>query len=267
MPHQDEIIIESDAIQLANKGAAIFCQCAKDSIDRNGCFSVAVSGGSTPRAMHRLLGQEPYLFEINWQRTDIFWVDERLVPLEDPASNFGAAKTDWLAKIPIPANQVHPMPGQRQPEVGASEYQLELEKYFHDRQPKFPIFDLIFLGIGTDGHTASLFPGDTAAQTTDKWVLGVKGGDPDVFRLTLTLPVLNQARSICFMISGNSKAAVMNTVFKNPDVQLPAQLVRPLNGKLLWLLDQAAASLLPEKLVRNAKSGGTISVIREISGQ
>lgn len=258
MPHQDEIIIETDAIQLANKGAALFNQCAKDSIERNGRFSVAVSGGSTPRAMHRLLGQEPYLFEINWQRTDIFWVDERLVPLDDPASNFGAAKTDWLDKIPIPANQVHPMPGQRQPEVGAAEYQSELEKYFHDRQRKFPIFDLIFLGIGADGHTASLFPGDTAAQTTDKWVLGVKGGNPDVFRLTLTLPVLNHTRSICFMISGNSKAPVMKTVFINPEAQLPAQLVRPLKGKLSWLLDEAAASLLPEKLALATMPGVTI---------
>jgi 6-phosphogluconolactonase len=250
MPHQDEIIIEADAIQLANKGAALFNQCAKDSIDRKGRFSVAVSGGSTPRAMHRLLGQEPYLFEINWQRTDIFGVDERLVPLDDPASNFGAAKTDWLDKIPIPANQVHPMPGQRQPEVGAAEYQSELEKYFHDRQRKFPIFDLIFLGIGTDGHTASLFPGDTAAQTTDKWVLGVKGGNPDVFRLTLTLQVLNHARSICFMISGNSKAPIIKTVFLDSEALLPAQLVRPLTGKLLWLLDEAAASLLPKKWIR-----------------
>jgi 6-phosphogluconolactonase len=132
---------------LANKGATVFKQCAKDSIERNGRFSVAISGGSTPRAMHRLLGQEPYLFEINWQRTDIFWVDERLVPLEDPASNFGAAKTDWLDKIPIPSNQVHPMPGQRQPEVGAVEYQSELEKYFHDRQNNFPRFDLIFFTL------------------------------------------------------------------------------------------------------------------------
>jgi 6-phosphogluconolactonase len=262
MPHQDEIIIEADAIQLANKGAALFDRCAKDSIERNGRFSVAVSGGSTPRAMHRLLGQGPYLVEINWQRTDIFWVDERLVPFDDPASNFGAAKTDWLDKIPIPASQVHPMPGQRQPEVGAEEYQSELEKFFYDRQSNFPIFDLIFLGIGTDGHTASLFPGATIALATDKWVLGVKGGNPDVFRLTLTLAVLNHARCICFMVSGNSKAPIMKTVFLDSEAQLPAQLVRPLNGKLLWLLDEAAASLLPEKLVRTARSGGHIEIKR-----
>jgi 6-phosphogluconolactonase len=260
MTHEDKIIIEADAIQLAHKGAALFKQHAKDSIERNGRFSVAVSGGSTPRVMHRLLGQEPYLFEVDWQRTDIFWVDERLVPFDDPASNFGAAKADWLDKIPIPANQIHPMPGEGQLEISAAEYQSGLEKFFHDRQDNFPMFDLIFLGIGTDGHTASLFPEDTAAQTTDKWVLGVKGGNPDVFRLTLTLPVLNQARSICFMVSGNSKAPVMETVFKNPEAQLPAQLVRPLSGKLLWLLDEAAASLLPENLVRTAKTGGTIAV-------
>jgi 6-phosphogluconolactonase len=262
MPQQDEIIIEADAFQLANKGAALFNQCAKDSIDRNGRFSVAVSGGSTPRAMHRLLGQKPYLFEINWQRTNIFWVDERLVPFDDPASNFGAAKTDWLDKIPIPANQVHPMPGQSRPEVGAAAYKTELEKYFQERQHNIPIFDLIFLGIGADGHTASLFPGDTAAQTTDKWVLAVKGGNPDVFRLTLNLAVLNHARSICFMISGYSKAPIMKTVFLNPEAQLPAQLVRPLAGKLWWLVDEAAASLLPEKLVRTDTSGGHIEIKR-----
>jgi 6-phosphogluconolactonase len=255
MPHQDEIVIEADAIQLAKKGAAIFYQCAKDSIERNGRFSVAVSGGSTPRAMHRLLGQEPYLSEIEWQRIDIFWVDERLVPLDDPASNFGAAKTDWLDKIPIPANQVHPMPGQRQPDVGAAEYQTELEKYFYDRRNNFPIFDLIFLGIGTDGHTASLFPVDSSAQTTDSWVFAVKGGNPDVYRLTLTLPVLNHARSVCFMVSGNPKASIMETIFLSSKAQLPAQRVKPLDGKLFWLLDKTAASLLPEKLVRTARSG------------
>ncbi len=256
MPHQNEIIIEADATRLANRGAALFKQCAKDSIERAGRFSVAVSGGSTPRAMHRLLGREPYLFEINWQCTHIFWVDERLVPLDDPGSNFGAAKTDWLDKISIPANQVHPMPGQMQPEVGTAEYQSKLEKYFHDRQNNFPIFDLIFLGIGTDGHTASLFPGDAAAQITDNWVLAVKGGDPDVYRLTLTLPVLKHARRICFMVSGHSKAPIIKTVFLDSEAQLPARLVRPLKGKLLWLLDEAAASLLPEKLTRAARFGG-----------
>ena len=123
-----------------------------------------------------------------------------------------------------------------------------------------PVFDLIFLGIGSDGHTASLFPGDSTAQKTAKWVLAVKGGNPDVYRLTLSLAVLNHARRICFMVSGNSKAPIIKTVFLDWEAQLPAQLIRPLNGKLLWLLDEAAASLLPEKLVRTAVSGGTIEV-------
>jgi 6-phosphogluconolactonase len=255
MSYQDEIIIETGAAQLATAGADLFKQCAADSIRRKGRFDVAVSGGSTPRALHRLLGKEPYLFAVDWQHTDIFWVDERLVPCHDPASNYGAAKMDWLDKIPVPANQVHPMPGQGQPEVCAAEYQTLLEKYFNGSQRNFPVFDLIYLGIGTDGHTASLFPGDSTAQTTDKWVFAVKGGDPDVFRLTLTLPVLNHARKLCFLVSGNSKASIMKTVFLDPEARLPAQCVKPITGQRLWLLDEAAASLLPEKLVRPARTG------------
>jgi 6-phosphogluconolactonase len=255
MLHPDEIIIEADASRLATTGAAFFQKWAQDSIERKGRFNVAVSGGSTPRAMHSRLGEEPFLSEVDWQRTHIFWVDERLVPYDNPASNFGAAKRDWLDKIPIPAGQVHPMPGQQQPDVCAARYQSELEEFFQDRRNDFPVFDLIFLGIGTDGHTASLFPGDATAQKTDKWVLAVKGGNPNVYRLTLTLPVLTHARSICFMVSGNSKAAIMKTMFLDSKAPLPAQLVRPLTGRLLWLLDEAAASLLTEKVVRTARSG------------
>jgi 6-phosphogluconolactonase len=258
----DDIIIEAGATQLATTGAAFFKQCARDSIERRGHFKVAVSGGSTPRATHRQLGEEPFLSAIDWQRTDIFWVDERLVPYDNPASNFGAAKMDWLDKIPIPAHQVHPMPGHRKPEECAAEYQSELEVFFDDRRNDFPVFDLIFLGIGTDGHTASLFPGDTTAEITDKWVLAVKGGNPDVYRLTLTFPVLTHARNICFMVSGDSKASIIKTIFLDPEAQLPAMHIRPITGKLLWLLDEAAASMLPEELVEAARSDGQIEVKR-----
>ncbi|UCH19839.1 MAG: 6-phosphogluconolactonase [Deltaproteobacteria bacterium] len=248
MSDKPEVIIETDDIQLAKRGAEIFCRQALDRVKKSGQFSVAVSGGSTPRAMHRMLSQRPYLDTIPWQQINVFWVDERMVPVDHPASNFGAARSDWLEKVPIPAGQIHPMPGQVQPEKGASQYQKELAFFFKDQKGDYPVFDLIFLGIGTDGHTASLFPDAQASLTTEKWVISVKVGNPDVHRITLTYPVLNHVRCICFMVSGNKKAPILKTVFENPKANLPAQKIKPLRGKLLWLLDEAAASLLPEKL-------------------
>lgn len=250
MLEKSDIIIVPDGSKLAQKGAEIFYQRAKDSVSSRRNFKVAVSGGSTPMAMYRLLGQKPFISDVPWHQTHIFWVDERLVPVDDPASNFGAARSDWLEKVAIPKDQVHPMPVQLKPKDSADRYQTALEEYFTVRENNYPVFDLIFLGIGTDGHTASLFPDDPVAQDTKKWVICVKGGEPDVYRLTLTYPVLNHARCVCFMVSGKKKAPIINTVFVNPEARLPAQRIGPENGALVWLLDEEAASLLPQKYIR-----------------
>lgn len=244
MTNKQTTIIESGFTDLANKGAEIFSRAAIESIEKRGRFAVAISGGSTPRVMHGMLAKEPYLSDIPWKKTHIFWVDERCVPENDPASNFGLARKDFLDRVPIPQNQIHPIPVEAYSEEGAGKYQRVLIDFFHLQKGEFPVFDLIFLGIGTDGHTASLFPGKSALNEMNRWVVAVKGGNPNVNRLTLTLPVINRGKQIVFMISGKKKASVVKNALKGIQSGLPAQLVKPIKGTLIWLLDREAASLL-----------------------
>lgn len=242
--YEQTIIIESNAAYLARKGAEIFSRIARESVGARGRFAVAISGGSTPRGMHRFLGQDPFLSDIPWDKTDIFWVDERFVPVNDKASNYGTAKRDFLNRIPIPSGHIHPIPLASSPDIGALLYQKELVSYFKDEGKESFRFDLIILGIGTDGHTASLFPGQSSLDEKEKWVVAVKGGKPNVIRLTLTYPVLNSGRHIVFLASGTEKADVIKRVLKDDESKLPAQQIQPIEGKLFWLLDRKAASLL-----------------------
>ncbi|UCF91458.1 MAG: 6-phosphogluconolactonase [Desulfobacterales bacterium] len=244
---QEEIIVKMDAVQLAQTGAEIFCQAAGTSIARHGFFAVALSGGSTPRAMHRLLARQPAVAQIRWTHTHIFWVDERMVPYDHPDSNFGAAQADFLTRVPIPPQNIHPMPVRGEPATEALRYQAELKAFFQAAGRTAPVFDLIFLGIGVDGHTASLFPGQAPSARVDQWVRTAKGGKPDVWRLTLTYPAINLAGHIVFLVSGEDKAPILEAVFGDRRAQLPAQKIRPSNGKLTWLLDQAAARSHPKQ--------------------
>ncbi len=244
MKNEKRILIESGADNIAKKGAQIFYQVASKSFNKRGRFVVAISGGSTPRDLHRTLSKEPFRSNIPWENTDIFWVDERCVQENDPASNYGAAREDFLERVPIPISQIHPMPGKSSPEHGALLYHQELETYFQPEKDEFPVFDLIFLGIGTDGHTASLFPKQGALKEKRKWIVAVKGGNPNVSRLTMTYPLLNRAERIVFIASGREKAPIIKAVFEDTKSRLPARMITPLTGNLTWLLDQEAASLL-----------------------
>jgi 6-phosphogluconolactonase len=244
MARKPEVIVTSDSTELALAAVRIFVKAAKDSVARKGCFTVALSGGSTPRHMNRMLAQEPHCASIAWGKTHIFWVDERCVPVNDSASNYGTARSDFLGRIPIPVDHVHPMPGEAAPEEGAEIYRNELKTFFASKEGEFPAFDLILLGIGLDGHTASLFPATPSAALSRKWVAAVKGGTPDVHRLTLTYHILNRANHICFLVSGESKAPIVKVTFENKQAGLPAQKVQPINGRLTWLMDQQASSLL-----------------------
>ena len=152
------ITIKDTLIDLARTSADIFSMMAKECVAEKGRFFVAVSGGTTPRLFHRMLVQEPYVSEIPWDKMHIFWVDERCVPEIDAASNYGASKKDFLNRAPMSKTQVYPMPGKLSPEDGARKYQKTLMEFFHLKYGQFPTFDLIFLGTGKDGHTASLFP-------------------------------------------------------------------------------------------------------------
>lgn len=247
MKHHSQKIITAESNQLAQMGAELFNKIAKQAISTQGRFAVAVSGGSTPRVMHRLLSQEPYLSGIDWQNTHLFWVDERMVPFDHPDSNFGAAQRDFLFKIPIPLNQIYPMQVMVRPEEGASLYQANLKHFFQRLGNTDPIFDLVFLGVGKDGHTASLFPDQALTLSSQSWVIAVKGGDPDRYRLTMTYSVLNKARHVCFMVSGKKKALIIKTLLEGRAAELPAGKIKPANGTLTWLLDQKAASLLSDE--------------------
>lgn len=239
-----EIIIEASAADIASKGADIWRRSAQESMGLGGQFALAISGGSTPRRMHRLLSQEPYFSQLPWDKTHIFWVDERCLPVTHPDSNFGTAKKDFLDRVPMVPGQIHPMPGWIPPEQGAVIYEKELKAFFQRNENAVPCLNLIFLGMGSDGHTASLFPGQASLEEKEKWVVSVKGGIPCVDRLTMTYPVLNLAKRIVFLASGKDKAKVLKTVLEDTKAQLPAQKVRPSTGNLTWLVDREAAWLL-----------------------
>ena len=249
MVSKSNIIITDDPSHLAMVAANAFAAAARYSVNTRGRFVAAVSGGSTPRGMFRILAEEPYVLEIPWDKMHIFWVDERCVPENDAASNYGAAKKDFLNRVPIPKTQVYPMPGRLPPKTGAQTYQKALMAFFHLKCGQFPTFDKIFLGMGDDGHIASLFPGHSATDEEKKLVVAVKGGDPYVSRLTMTLPVLNGSRQIIFLISGKAKAAAVKMVFEGDQAPLPAKKIHALDGDVTWLLDREAASLLPGETI------------------
>lgn len=247
-PENSRIIVVDDIERLAMEGADLFQRTAVASVARAGLFTVAVSGGSTPRPMHRLLAGDPYRSGVPWQFTHLFWVDERLVPVTDPDSNFGCAERDFLNQLTIPAGNIHPMSSRKPPAAAADDYEHELRRHFNRFSGAEPVFDLIVLGVGADGHTASIFPGDRSAVETRRWVTAVRGGTPDVERLTLTLPVLNRARCIAYLVSGSKKADVIRSLLTDASVQLPPQRIAPQRGGIIWFLDKAAAALLPQDL-------------------
>ena len=240
MIQQPKIFIVEDAGAVATAAAAEFVKTVQTALRKNGKATVAISGGSTPRRMHRILTRPEYKKAIDWERVHLFWVDERLVPYYDEASNFGNACEDLVDPLQLDPGLVHPIPVTGKPARLAEDYQNALKKHF-DSGDGPPVFDLIFLGIGRDGHTASLFPNDPALIETKKWAIAVNGGVPEVDRITLSLPVINASRRILFLVTGANKSAVILKVIKGPYANLPAQLVRPENGKLVWLLDKYAA--------------------------
>lgn len=202
--------------------------------------------------MYRLLAKEPLRSRVPWHLIDLFWVDERCVPSDDPASNYGTVKRDMLDHVPLSLQQTHPMPGNIPPDDGRTQYEHELQSYFHLVEDQLPVFDLIFLGVGTDGHTASLFPGHDSLNETKQLVRAVKGGKPDVNRLTMTVPVLNSADRIVFLVSGKEKTHIVEKVFSDNvhDDEMPVRMIKPEQGVLVWLLDRAAASGIPETVLR-----------------
>src|SRR5574337_316618 len=249
--HLDELLVVADPIALAREAAKRVVAIAEEAVARCGRFTVALAGGSTPKRLYALLAAEPYRTRLPWQKAHIFWGDERAVPPEHPNSNFGMARATLLSRVPIPSDQIHRMQAERPDlDAAARDYETEIARTF-TAQPsgELPAFDLILLGLGTDGHTASLFPYTLALRETMRWVAPNSIPALKLNRLTLTTPILNRAAAVLFLVSGNDKASILRTVLQGPpDPQrLPAQLIRPVAGRLVWLVDPAAASRLGDK--------------------
>jgi 6-phosphogluconolactonase len=246
-----DLLVVADPAALALEAAKRVVAIAEEAVARCGRFTVVLAGGSTPKRLYSLLATEPYRTRLPWRETHLFWGDERAVPPEHPDSNVGLARATLLSRVPIPANQVHRMQAERADlDAAASEYAAEIATTLTAQPPdEPPAFNLILLGLGTDGHTASLFPYTRALRETTRWVTPNYIPQLQANRLTLTTPILNHAAMILFLISGVEKAAVLQAVLEGPpDPQrLPAQLIRPVAGRLEWLVDQAAASRLGEK--------------------
>lgn len=239
-----DLIIKKDADQLARVGAETCLAAAMDAVQKKRRFTLVLSGGSTPRRMHRLLAEKPFKSDIPWDKTHLFWVDERCLEKTDPENNFGQAHKDFLSRVPLPPDQIHPMPSTLSPEHGARIYQKTITDFFAVKKGQFPVFDLMFLGLGADGHTASLFPGQTDVYEKRRLIIPVKGGLPDVNRLTMTLSLINRAKQKVFLVTGTDKAKTVKSVVQDRLQDLPARRVQAEKGKLIWLLDQNAAALL-----------------------
>ncbi|KHE92435.1 MAG: 6-phosphogluconolactonase [Candidatus Scalindua rubra] len=217
--------------------------CIEQAIQQNGLCNVALSGGNTPGGVFSLLASSPYRGCVDWSRLHLFWGDERMVPPEHPDSNFRMVQETLLDHIKIPDKNVHRMRGEIAPELAAEEYAELLDVHF---KGSLPCFDLILLGLGEDGHTASLFPDTDAVEECEKHVVAVFVPKLSAWRVTLTLPVLNAARKILFLVSGKSKSEMLQRIMSNkqPAKEIPATMVNPQNGELHWMLDSDATVLI-----------------------
>jgi 6-phosphogluconolactonase len=235
------IKVVADPAAVASTAAKRIVDLAEDAIATRGSFSIALSGGSTPKTLFQLLAAEPYAKRIDWKNWKIYFGDERCVPPTHPDSNFRMASEAMLDKVPIPPDQIHRMKGEIDPQQAATEYGQLLKQNFGDGG-----LDIILLGMGDDGHTASLFPKTAALNETHHRCVANFVEKLGVWRITMTAPFINRARQIIIMATGAAKADRLHQVLDGPpDTQnLPIQLIDPPNGQALWLLDSAAAAIV-----------------------
>lgn len=241
-----ELIVCSDSDQLSRRAAKLFLKLATEFVAAADRFTVALSGGSTPKALYSLLASETFQRLVPWPKVHFFWGDERCVPPDHPESNYAMARTAMLQKVPVPEENVHRVPTERgDARKVAAEYERILKTFFGLDKDEQPRFDLVLLGLGEDGHTASLFPATAALQevgtVTENEI--EKSGIP---RITLTVAAINRAAHIAFLVAGPSKASVLKKVLEGPyePERLPAQSIQPPEGRLLFLVDRAAAGEL-----------------------
>jgi 6-phosphogluconolactonase len=239
-----DVVVFPNGEQLGHAAARAIVQIANERIAKSGRFTLALSGGSTPKKLYGLLAGAPYRDKIDWSKTEIFWADERCVPPDDPESNYYLALEGLIKPLGIPESQVHRAPAEETDrEAAAEKYEQELRRVFGTRG--VPAFDLIQLGMGPEAHTASLFPHQDSLKEQTRLVIPVVVPKPPPPRLTLTPPVLNAAHNILFLVTGGEKAEAIQAVLEGPyqPEEYPAQIVRPV-GDVTWMFDTAAASKL-----------------------
>ena len=231
------IEISPDPLALAHHVAEWITQVA---LAAQGSFRVSLSGGSTPKTLYGLLASDEFRDRFPWSRVSWYWGDERFVPHDHPESNFRMIRETMLAKAPVPPENIHPIPTDGAPEDAARRYERTLQEAYGATtlDPQRPLFDVTLLGLGADGHTASLLPGEPVLNERKRWVAAVSHGRPEV-RITMTYPVIESSRRVAFLVAGDEKAAIVSAI-RAGNSQVPAARVQPV-GELLWFVDQAAA--------------------------
>ena len=240
-----EIIICHDLNDVVEKAATLFADRATEFIRKKSLFNVVLSGGSTPEPLYQLLSSDRFRNKIDWTRVHLFWGDERCVPPTDGASNYGMATKSLISKIKIPFKNIHRIKGEMG-EDGACQYEKEFNSFFALGEDAFPKFDLIILGIGEDGHTASIFPGSPVVNETSDMVAADYVDKLSSTRITITPPTINNASNVMVLAVGNNKADAIKEIFESdykPEM-IPSQLLRKVKGKLSFFLDEPAVSKL-----------------------
>jgi 6-phosphogluconolactonase len=244
MKIQPNVLVFDTPEQVAQAAAERFVDYSVASIHEHGFFAVALAGGSTPRRAYELLGTDEFKDRVDWLRVHLFFGDERMVPPDSSESNYRMVNDALLSRVPLPPRNLHRIDGETTPQASAESYEAELKNFFGTTE--WPRFDLVLLGMGDDGHTASLFPGNDALKEKTKWVVATRHPQSQLARITLTLPVINHAARVTFMVTGEKKAAPLMRVLHGDaaNEELPAGKIRPVNGILEWLVDRSAASEL-----------------------
>ena len=242
MSNQQKVIICADRQALNVRAAELWVEICSEAIRARGQASVALSGGSTPKSLFELMATPEWSRKVDWSKTHLFWGDERAVPANDPQSNYRMAKEAMISKLSIPEANVHPVQTELGPQKAAEAYEKTLRQFFPG--DAWPQIDFNLLGLGENGHTASLFPHTKLLHENKRWVAAECIEEVHMDRITMTAPAINHSRQIVFFISGASKADVVKEVKEGPrdPERLPAQLIKPEGGSLLWLLDKDAGS-------------------------
>ncbi|RYC70781.1 6-phosphogluconolactonase [Spirosoma sordidisoli] len=240
-----QVLIKKNPDALAKAAAEFITKQIKEVLKKQDRFTIALSGGSTPKALHELLAKSPFAEQIPWLQLHVFWGDERYVPIDDEQSNAGMAYDTLLGHVFTPEEQIHVWRTELEPEAAAADYDRILHDYFGDTGPTF---DLVLLGMGDDGHTLSLFPGTEVVHEQTSWTKAYYLKQQTMYRLTLTAPVVNRASCVLFLVAGPKKAAPLKEVLEGefrPDTY-PSQVIKPADGQLIWMVDEKAAASLSQ---------------------